>query len=154
MTSQTHQIRRLGPGDQSAFIGMLNMFAEAFEDPENYTSNQPSPQYREQLLASPTFIALVAEVGNDVIGATAAYVLPKFEQERSEVYLYDLAVSAAHRRRGVATALIRALQKEAADLGAWVTYVQADLGDEPAVELYEKLGTREEVLHFDLNKTQ
>lgn len=30
-------------------------------------------------------------------------------------------------------------------------FVQADTVDEPAVALYEKLGTREEVLHFDIS---
>ena len=29
-----------------------------------------------------------------------------------------------------------------------MVYVQADLGDDPAVSLYSKLGTRAEVLHF------
>ena len=37
-----------------------------------------------------------------MIGGLVAYVLPKFEQARSEIYLYDLAVDAAHRQRGVA----------------------------------------------------
>lgn len=44
-----------------------------------------------------------------MVGGLAAYVLPKFEQERSEVYIYDLAIT-----------------------------------------LYAGLGTREEVLHFDI----
>ena len=29
-------------------------------------------------------------------------------------------------------------------------FVQADLDDAPAIALYMKLGTREEVLHFDI----
>lgn len=29
-------------------------------------------------------------------------------------------------------------------------YVQADYVDPPAIALYEKLGVREEVLHFDI----
>jgi len=40
----------------------------------------------------------------------AAYELRKFEQERSEVYIYDLAVASAHRREGIATALIERLK--------------------------------------------
>jgi len=28
--------------------------------------------------------------------------------------------------------------------------VQADLGDDPAIALYTKLGQREDVLHFDI----
>lgn len=29
-------------------------------------------------------------------------------------------------------------------------YVQADRGDDPAIALYDKLGAREGVLHFDI----
>jgi aminoglycoside 3-N-acetyltransferase I len=31
-----------------------------------------------------------------------------------------------------------------------VVFVQADRGDDPAIALYTKLGTREDVLHFDI----
>ena len=34
--------------------------------------------------------------------------------------------------------------------GAWVVFVQADYGDDPAVALYTRLGTREDVMHFDI----
>ncbi len=66
------------------------------------------------------------------------------------MYIYDLAVGAEHRRRGLATALIGRLREIAAQRGAWVIYVQADYGDEPAIALYEKLGVREDVMHFDI----
>ena len=85
-----------------------------------------------------------------MIGGLTAYVLEKLEQERSEIYIYDLAVAAHRRRRGVATALISELRTIATPLGAWVVYVQADHGDDPAISLYSKLGTREDVLHFDI----
>jgi aminoglycoside 3-N-acetyltransferase I len=85
-----------------------------------------------------------------VIGGIAAYVLPKFEQARSELYIYDLAVDQQHRRQGVATAMIGELKKLAAARGIYVIFVQADHGDEPAIALYTKLGLREDVLHFDI----
>jgi ribosomal protein S18 acetylase RimI-like enzyme len=74
------------------------------------------------------------------------------EQERSEIYLYDLAVAAAHRQEGIATALMEKLQEIAARRSAYVIFVQADTGmeDEPAIALYTKLGRREHVLHFDI----
>jgi aminoglycoside 3-N-acetyltransferase I len=59
-------------------------------------------------------------------------------------------VAEEHRRRGIATALIEHLRGIAAQRGAWVVYVQADYGDDPAVALYEKLGAREDVMHFDI----
>ena len=44
----------------------------------------------------------------------------------------------------------RATQDDRRRQGGYVIYVQADLADSPAIELYTKLGTREDVLHFDI----
>jgi len=78
-------------------------------------------------------------------------VLEKFERERSEVYIYDLAVAEAHRRRGLATRLIEELKRVAKHKGAYVIFVQADPPDAPALKLYESLGVREDVHHFDID---
>ena len=72
------------------------------------------------------------------------------ERPCSEIYIYDLAVAQAHRREGIASALVAELTKVAAARGAYVVYVQADLVDGPAIALYTKLGVREDVLHFDI----
>ncbi len=143
-------IRVLGAGDIEAFRGMLEMFGSAFEDPPTYCTNQPNDDYVGQLLSNPTFLALAAFSGSEVVGGLAGYVLPKFEQARSEFYIYDLAVSENHRRRGVATALIEELKVQAHRRGVYVIFVQADYGDDPAVALYTKLGVREDVMHFDI----
>jgi aminoglycoside 3-N-acetyltransferase I len=143
-------IRQLARDDEALMRALLTMFGEAFNEAAVYGANQPAPAYLQRLLGSESFIALVALKGAAVVGGLATYVLTKFEQERSEVYIYDLAVSAAHRRQGIATALIRELGGIAAARGAYVVFVQADYGDDPAIALYSKLGTREEVLHFDI----
>jgi len=151
MSSDTSvTIRALGPDDVGLMRALLGVFGEAFEDVETYCAAQPSSAYLEQLLASDTFVALVALDGDVVVGGIAAYELRKFERERSEIYIYDLAVAVSHRRCGIATALIERLQGIAAERGAWVVFVQADLGDDPAIALYSKLGVRESVLHFDI----
>lgn len=143
-------IKRLGPGDIGLMRAMLDLFGREFEDIPTYSHRQPGDEYLAGLLAGGGFIAVAALAGQEVIGGLAAYVLPKFEQTRSEVYIYDLAVSALHRRRGVATALIGEVRRTAVEIGAWVIYVQADHGDDPAIALYTKLGSREDVLHFDI----
>jgi ribosomal protein S18 acetylase RimI-like enzyme len=144
------EIRALGPGDVRVMRDMLALFGEAFEEPDTYTADQPTDEYLGGLLAGTTFIAIAALDGPEVVGGIAAYVLPKFEQARSEIYIYDLAVAESHRRRGIATAMIEHLRTMAAARGAWVIYVQADHGDEPAIRLYTSLGIREDVLHFDI----
>lgn len=145
-----HRIRKLGPRDLTLMHGMLTLFGEAFDEVETYGAARPSAAYLERLLGGNDFIALVALAGDEVVGGLAAYELRKFEQERSEIYIYDLAVAAAHRRQGIATALIAELTELAAARGAYVVYVQADYVDPPAIALYSKLGKREEVLHFDI----
>ncbi|MBA8886814.1 aminoglycoside 3-N-acetyltransferase I [Dokdonella fugitiva] len=141
----------LEPRSVARLRDMLAMFGRAFDDLPTYTARQPDDAYLRELLASPTFVAIAALAGDAVIGGLAGYVLPKFEQARSEFYLYDLAVDARWRRRGVATALIARLHEIAAQRGIYVVFVQADHGDDPAVALYTKLGTREDVMHFDLD---
>lgn len=143
-------IRRLASADIAILRAVNEFFAEAFDDPETYRAAQPDEAHLRRLLSSPGFIALAALEGTCVIGALIAYVLEKFEQARSEVYIYDLAVAATHRRRGVATALIESLKPIAREAGAWVIFVQADRDDPPAIALYETLGVREDVLHFDI----
>jgi len=140
----------LGTGDVPLFRGLLKMFGEAFEDLPTYQDAVPDNAYVEWLLSRPHFIALAATHEDEVVGGIAAYVLDKFERKRREIYIYDLAVAAAHRRRGIATALIRRLIDIAQERCAYVIFVQADRGDEPAIRLYEWLGTREDVLHFDI----
>jgi aminoglycoside 3-N-acetyltransferase I len=143
-------IRRLGPGDTSDLTQLLAVFAKVFEQPEVYLAALPSESYLERLLANPGFIVLVSETDGLVVGGLAAYVLEKFEQERSEVYIYDLGVLEDVRRQGIATLLIRHLQRLAAERGAYVIFVQADLEDGPAIALYDSLGLKETVHHFDI----
>ena len=85
-----------------------------------------------------------------MIGGLTAYILDKFEQERREIYIYDLAVLKEHRRRGIARELIQKLRQEGKELGAYIIFVQADKGDVAAIKLYESFGTREEVYNFDI----
>ena len=140
----------LGPDDVALMRELLGRFAEAFGEPETYCVAQPSSDYLAGLLASECFVSIAALKGGIVVGGLAAYELRKFEQARSEFYIYDLAVSSEHRRQGIATALICELKLAAKRRGVWVIFVQADLVDAPAVALYTKLGAREDVLQFDI----
>lgn len=144
-------VRRLYVDDVPAMRGLSAMFAAAFGDAEAYQSKPPSDEYLREFLGRGNAIVLAALDETDVVvGGLVAYVLAKFEQERSEIYIYDLAVAATHRRLGIARRLIEKLREIAKGIGAYVIYVQADPPDAPAVALYESLGKREEVYHFDI----
>lgn len=145
-----YSCRPLTCTDLASFRALMRVFAEAFDDVETYEGAPAGDTWVSDLLAKPHFIAVAAFEAGEVVGGLTAYVLDKFERERREIYIYDLAVAARHRRRGIATALIEALRGLARQRGAYVIFVQADLADVPAIALYETLGIKETAHHFDI----
>ncbi len=130
---------------------LLKVFGEAFEDIPAYQGAVPNDAYLRSLLGKQHFIVVAAfDESNSIVGGLAAYELEKFEQPRREIYIYDLAVLEAHRRKGIATGLINKLRSIAKARSAYVIFVQADHGDIPAIRLYESLGIKEDVYHFDI----
>src|SRR5687768_2882678 len=132
--------KRLTELDLAAMREAISLYSRVFEDPVSYESKPPSDSYLVELLLDPGFYTIAALDNQTVVGALSAYTLRKFEQERSEVYIYDLAVDANFRRRRVATGMIEKLRELARQKGVWMIYVQADLQDEPAIRLYTSLG--------------
>ena len=150
MKSFPFEIERLSSRQIAEMREALRVFADSFEEEENFFSAPPGDAYLRRLLSDGRFVLLAAKSDGKVVGALSAYELMKYEQERSEFYIYDLAVAKPFRRRGIARSLIEALKPIARDAGAWVIFVQADRKDEPAVALYRSLGVEEQPLHFDL----
>ena len=136
------------------YMEMLDLFSDVFSDPSSYSTNRPSKEYIENLLSDKNFIALTAKnESGKVIGALVSYVLRKFEQERTEIFIYDLGVLEEYRRKSIASNLIEKLKLIGKQIGAYVIFVQADkdVEDLPAIALYRKLGTQEDVFHFDID---
>ena len=151
MTAPAHYTcRQLGRADVGLLKDLLRVFGEAFGETETYQHSVPGDGYLARLLGKPHFIVLVAMADDHVVGGLAAYELDKFEQERREIYIYDLAVAERHRRRGVAKALIGELSTIASQRDVYVIFVQADPQDGPAIALYESLGTKETAYQFDI----
>ncbi len=150
LTTNHFTCRQLESADVARFKELLRVFGEVFEDASTYQGAVPGDAYLAGLLAKPHFIAVAATMGEKIVGGLAAYVLDKFEQDRREIYIYDLAVLEAYRRQGVATALINKLRSIAAQRDVYVIFVQADLTDGPAIALYQSLGTKETAHHFDI----
>lgn len=144
------QYLELKAGDLALFRGLLRMFGEAFEDAANYRQSPPSDHYLARLLEREHIVPLAAVDAGHVVGGLVAYVLDKCEQDRREIYIYDLAVIESHRRRGIATRLITMLGDIAMRRGAYVIFVQADIEDAPAIALYDKLGVKTTAHHFDI----
>jgi aminoglycoside 3-N-acetyltransferase I len=73
---------------------MLDLFGARLRRPGHLWRRPPRRGLQARgFCETRSFVALVALDGPAVVGALAGYELPKFEQERSEFYIYDLAVA-------------------------------------------------------------
>jgi aminoglycoside 3-N-acetyltransferase I len=146
----TYTHKQLTTPDGLYLRKLLKVFGDAFLDKGTYHNSTPSDVYLRSLLSKPHFITLVTLENDEVIGGLTAYILEKFEQERKEIYVYDLAVAQPYRRQGIATALINELKSIAKKRNAYVIFVHAEKEDAGTIKLYELLGKKKEVLHFDI----
>jgi aminoglycoside 3-N-acetyltransferase I len=129
-------VRRLGVTDRSDARRLFGLLAEVFEE----DCAPLSDHYLDALLARGDFWALAAFSGQHIIGGATAYTLPTTRQESAEIFLYDVAVIGAHRRKGVGRQLLGLLRREAAEAGVHVMFVAAENADEHALDFYRQLG--------------
>lgn len=143
--------KQLGSHEVIAFDKLMKLFGEMFEDMNTYQGAKPSEEYIKDFLKDNTHIVLVAQDNESVVGGLVAYELKKFEQERSEIYIYDLAVSNKHQRKGIATTLVENLKRIAQERGISSLFVQADKADAHAISFYQSLGARQtDTYNFDI----
>ncbi len=139
---------RLGPHDSSQARVLISLFDQVFEEPARPLLSEEALLAR---LADDRVWVLIAMDHNKVVGGLVGYELPKFETQRSELYLYDLAVASAYQGRGIGRGLIDALIAQVKSTDIWAVFVQADLGDEVPNALYQSYGyEQEKVHHYDL----
>jgi ribosomal protein S18 acetylase RimI-like enzyme len=69
----------------------------------------PSARYLGDLLASPATYVFLARWGQVPVGYLSAYRFPRLDQVGDQVYLFDIEVDSAARRRGIGRQLVERL---------------------------------------------
>ena len=109
----------------------------------------PSQSYLENMLKNDNIIFIVAKYREEIIGGLTAHILASTYFESNEVYVYDLAVHHDFQRIGIGTRLIEELKRISCVKGDKEIFLQADIGDEYAIDFYKKIGgIPEDVIHF------
>ena len=111
------------------------LWADAF--PDDPPSNAPGGLIDRKLSVQPELF-LVAVAGDAVVGA----VMAGFDGVRG--WIHHLAVSPNHRRRGIATALVRAAEAGLGGLGCPKVNLQVRATNLDVVAFYRRLGYRVE----------
>lgn len=88
-------------------------------------------------LHDPRCYLFLALVESDIVGLLSAYQFPDVEAGGRLVYLYDIEVSLAHRRRGIGSALIHALIDECRKDGVLRIWAGTDTANHAARRTFE-----------------
>ncbi len=146
MTNVKVEYLRLNVDNLEELVKLIKLYENVFEmDPFQY----PSFEYLEKILKKENIIFVVAKYGEEIIGGLTAYELASPYYEANEVYVYDLAVHQNFQRKGIGTKLIKELKKISCNKGDKEIFLQADIGDDYAIDFYKKIGgVPEDVIHF------
>ena len=140
------KILRIQENGIERFIELVEILNDAFEQPKKVASERQL----KKLLNAPNFHAIAAIMEDKIIGGLTAYELEQYYTDKSELYIYDIAVKAELRNQGVGKELIDYLKDYSTKNEIEVIFVEAHSEDEQAVKFYEStFGKSEKVDHFN-----
>ncbi|MBS9461108.1 GNAT family N-acetyltransferase [Flagellimonas sp. 389] len=140
------QTIRLSKIDLFLFKKLVTLLNEVFEE----NSTVASDAHLQKLIAKPEFYAVVAISNDLIIGGLTAYELQNYYTDKSELYIYDIAVKSEFQNKGIGKQLIKHLKELGSKNNISTIFVDAHSGDKQAVTFYESVfGAREKVDHFN-----
>ena len=146
LNAEPIEVKKLTQEDVSVFKLLIHLFNVVFEEDEAAISSEA---HLFELLSSRHFVALAAFYENEIAGGLTAYELPMYSSDRSEIFLYDLAIKPDYQRRGIGKHLIHHLKDYCLANGIDEFFVMAHEEDIHAVEFYRSTGGKsEKVVNF------
>lgn len=138
MTSVPFTIRPARPADVPAMFALVRELALFEKAPEQVT-NTEADMLRDGFGDRPLFEALVAEINGAIVGM-ALYFVKYSTWKGKGLYLDDLVVTESQRGKGIGMALLQAYLEKACACGARQVHWQVLDWNQPAIDLYKKMG--------------
>jgi GNAT superfamily N-acetyltransferase len=134
--------------DIPTILAMIRELAAYEREPDAVTATEQD-LLRDGFGEAPRFRVLLAEEGGDALGFALYFFAYSTWRGRPVLYLEDLFVRPAHRKKGAGLALMRRLARIAVDAGCPRFVWEVLDWNEPSIRFYESLGA--EVLRPWLN---
>ena len=139
------EIRKLTDQDVSAFKALLLLFNQAFEEERDLSTTE----HLSALLNNRQFVVMAAFSGEEILGGLTAYELPLYYDNKTEIFLYDMAIHPDHQRKVIGKQLLEFLKDYCAQNKINTFFVLAHEEDVHALEFYHATGgQREQVANF------
>ena len=135
------EIKLLGPGDEDDVVAASPLF-----------DGPAGIEVARRFLATPGHHLLIASDGGPPIGFVSGVEMTH-PDKGTEMFLYELAVDDAHRRRGIGRALVDRLADIARAHGCYGMWVLTEEDNAAAVATYRAAGTDTESTHVMLSWT-
>ena len=129
--SEVNKDLKIKPYSEKDEQGVVALWHEAF--PDNSPWNVPENDIKRKLNVQRELF-LVAEIKEEIIGTAMA----GFDGHRG--WVYYVAVSKKHRRRGIGKALMQRVEKGLIDIGCSKLNLQVRASNNEVVEFYKRLG--------------
>jgi GNAT superfamily N-acetyltransferase len=144
------QTRLATAADKDQILALFDAFSAMLHVAD--TPSQIGGPILDEILKRPDTQVFVAEEGGRLLGLVTFYLLPNVRHGFDRGHIEDFFVLASARRRGVATALFRAVTEYCGTHG--ITVIKLDSGNDltSAHAFYESVGGRstERFFRFDL----
>ncbi len=140
----SYKISRIQANDIGQFIELIDLLNEVFEE----SSKVASEKQLKKLLQKPEFHAISVIKEDKIIGGLTAYELERYYTDKSELYIYDMAVKKELHNQGIGKALIAFLKDYSTKNGMESIFVQAHTADKQAVKFYESTFGKGEKVDF------
>lgn len=124
------QVRRLGAADVVAAERTIRALKGSCRTPEALTA----------FLSDPANVLVAADVDGAPAGFLLAYRLARIDRDAGQMFIYEVDVAPAHRRKGLATALIERIRDLALAEGMIELFVLTSRGNGAARALYSRSG--------------
>lgn len=126
------RVRRLSPCDVLCVVEAVREFKGRIVCPE----------HAREFLREDRHHVVVAEIDGDLAGYLLAYRLDRIDRESAKMFIYEIDVAEAHRRKAVGKALVESILKIAEEGKMMSSFVLTNRSNEAAVSLYRSTGGR------------